>query len=891
MSDFLTTLTHSHTRLAKMWLADGTISAYDETKNYQVAEVPVTSIASLSAVLTQLERKPNTAVIRGKFKGDAVAAVIDAEEYKPGLARKVKALYDDTPHHWVLIEVDKFTSAADPVLEPEVAIAEYITTMLPAAFHDVSHHWQLSSSAGHANSAGALKVHLWFWLDTPATSDQLKAWSKSAPGMVLDSSVFNSVQFHYTSAPMFAAGVSDPVAQRSGLFEGLFGDTVAIDISDMGFPIANTSLAPWDDADLMGLSSTLNWTLEFGRAVMMDLNADSDRATWVNDLAALHHEFSGSEEALEIAVEWSQTASNFGSRKDVEDRWASFGKYRGGAAITGRWLLKRRADCQSHLKYTARDEWMAQVTSAADEFAVREKLCPQIAADSRLDDLGRENLAQALFEAFKRLGTKYPIGECRKMLVEKSNGKNAKKNDLPKWAAPWVYVTNDDKFFRPDSEEWLSVQGFNARFNRELPSDEDSGPPNATWTVLNQLDLPPVTKAMYLPWADHLFVQDGVSCVNTYRPSTTPTPILTMEVAHWAIVNLIVRHITLLAGGRIEVVTTMLDWLAHNVQKPGVKVRWAPLWKGVEGDGKTVMGSLLASVMGRINVRNVSPKVLGTDFTGWAEGAAVAVLEEIKLTGHNRYDILNALKPFITNDSIEVHSKGKDTREAINTTNYMAFTNYTDALPLTETDRRWWVVFSPFSTRAEMEQAVRDIAPDLGAYFDDLHDAIHQHPAVLRRWLLDYKISDSFRPNGTAPMTAEKSVMVGMSSSEDEDAVRDILDNCGVSVVAGEEHGAIRGVTPTVFSSRCMGDALALSDADLSLNGYTRNKLFNKAGFTKLAKKVKWDGEAHRVWVKGNATVEPDDVRRILNGTLPKKDGVTEFSGISEKGSESDDLF
>lgn len=178
---------------------------------------------------------------------------------------------------------------------------------------------------------------------------------------------------------------------------------------------------------------------------------------------------------------------------------------------------------------------------------------------------------------------------------------------------------------------------------------------------------------------------------------------------------MVMRHLNLLCGGREPVVQTLVDWMAHNVQHPGVKVRWAPLIKGVEGDGKTVLGSIMAAVMGRSNVRNVSPKVLGTDFTGWAEGSCVAVLEEIKLTGHNRYDILNALKPFVTNDSIEVHRKGKDTYDAVNTTNYIAFTNYPDALPLTDTDRRWWIVFSPFTHKDEMEAAIRAQAGAAGA--------------------------------------------------------------------------------------------------------------------------------------------------------------------------------
>lgn len=855
----ITILTHSRSRLAKTWRADGTIAPYDETKNYRVRSEPVADIRELSALLERLERDPHSAVIRGEFKGSEAAARLDPDEHKPGLARKIKALYDDRPRNWVLIEVDNFEPRTDNPID------EYITQCLPVEFHDVTYHWQLSSSAGHPNSVGKLKAHLWFWLKKPVSSNDLKHWAVSHD-IPVDKSVFNVVQFHYTAAPVAEPGVHIPIEQRSGLCEGLFGDEVDIHIPYVnGHDVAVVASADDEVDDLIFLGAAkLGWTLDEGRAILFDVPSDAIREIWLNDLASFHHEFDGSQEALEVAIEWCETASNFASRKDVEDRWASFGKFRGGNPLTGRWLLKRRAECLAKRKYAARAEWEERLRSAADEFTLREKVCPDLAQDDRLDDLSREALAQALMSAFKRLGSKYPIGSCRKLIAPRVDARRT--GGLPAWAEGWVYVTDDDQFYRIDSQEWLSMQGFNARFNRELSGE---GEKNAAWIALEELKLPTVTSAIYLPWAPAaIFELNGVQCVNKYRPSATPEAVAALSATGREAVQVVVRHLHTLAGGRPEIVATLLDWLAHNVQHPGVKVRWAPLIKGVEGDGKTVLGALLASVMGRINVRNVSPKVLGTDFTGWAEGSCIAVLEEIKLTGHNRYDILNALKPFIANDSIEIHPKGKDPRDAINTTNYIAFTNYPDALPLTDTDRRWWIVFTPFSSRKDLTAAVGE---DLGAYFDRLHDAIQQHPAELRRWLLDHPISSDFKPNGSAPMTKEKGLMIGMSTSEEDDALNYVLENC-----EGK-----RGVTLNLFSSRCMGHALLAESSDLNLQTTARNRLFAKAGFTKLPKKVKWNGEAHVIWVRGHGDSELIDVRSILDETL-KNEAVD---------SESNDLF
>ena len=440
-----------------------------------------------------------------------------------------------------------------------------------------------------------------------------------------------------------------------------------------------------------------------------------------------------------------------------------------------------------------------------------------------------------------------------------------------------MYVSDEDKFFRMDSDEWLTMQGFNARFNREVQAEDDEdGNKSAAWLALDLLNAPVVTRPIYLPWADQTFEMDGVSCVNTYRLSSVPEPVEALSDTGRKAVQTILTHLNLICGGRAEVVQTMVDWMAHNVQRPGVKIRWSPLIKGIEGDGKSVLGSLMAAVMGRSNVRNVSPKVLGTDFTGWAEGSCVAVLEEIKLTGHNRYDILNALKPFLTNDSVEIHRKGQDPYDAINTTNYLAFTNHGDALPINDTDRRWLIVFSPFSDRTELAAKVREQkgrggsdSDVLGAYFDSLHDAVNTHRAELRRWLLDWPIASSFKPNGTAPHTDEKALMVGMSRSEEELAIKDLLEKGGV------------GFNTTIFASARLYAAYLQSGADSSLASTSWNHVLKKLGYTRLPKKVKWDGRAESVWVKGSKNLEPGVCRSELDKTLH----------LGGEGSGSDDLF
>jgi hypothetical protein len=184
-----------------------------------------------------------------------------------GRVRRLLELFDDTPHHWVLVEVDDFEPlTADPVRDPVRAIDEYIATCLPVCFQGAAYHWQLSNSAGHATKGGVLKVHIWFWLATPYTSAQLKAWAR-ALAVALDDSVLNPVQVHYTAAPVFEAGVVDPVPVRSGFVAGLLDDAVALVINQATLDQAQ-ALRPRQRGDLVAVDDPVaNLLIDQGRVL------------------------------------------------------------------------------------------------------------------------------------------------------------------------------------------------------------------------------------------------------------------------------------------------------------------------------------------------------------------------------------------------------------------------------------------------------------------------------------------------------------------------------------------------------------------------------------------------------------------------------------------------
>jgi DNA polymerase III delta prime subunit len=212
----------------------------------------------------------------------------------------------------------------------------------------------------------------------------------------------------------------------------------------------------------------------------------------------------------------------------------------------------------------------------------------------------------------------------------------------------------------------------------------------------------------------------------------------------------------------------VINYMAHTVQFPGRKIRWGLLIKGQQGDGKTTLARVLSMVMGGNTVRVVSNESLNSAFNGWAFGACLLAIEEVRAIGHSRHDVLNKLKPIVTNDIIEIVRKGKDGFEVPNTANIIAMTNHEDALPVDNGDRRWGVAFTKYKSR----QQVMDELPR--EYFDALYEAIESDIGSIRGWLLSINLDGFFR-HAAPEMTASKGVMSELSQSDEHTGIVEAL--------------------------------------------------------------------------------------------------------------------
>jgi hypothetical protein len=104
------------------------------------------------------------------------------------------------------------------IAEPEACVEWAVQHLLPPEFREASFVYQLSSSAGLTKADDHLNVHLWFFTDRPFWDEELRNWAHwwntKEQGKIVDPSLYNPVQPHYTCDPELLEGLVDPLAGR-----------------------------------------------------------------------------------------------------------------------------------------------------------------------------------------------------------------------------------------------------------------------------------------------------------------------------------------------------------------------------------------------------------------------------------------------------------------------------------------------------------------------------------------------------------------------------------------------------------------------------------------------------------------------------------------------------
>lgn len=593
---------------------------------------------------------------------------------------------------------------------------------------------------------------------------------------------------------------------------------------------------------------------EIGPALDLDMHYED----WIRVGQALYHQFEGDDEGFALWDELFQDSPKYGGTEYGWERWRSFNVQRaaGRGPVTLASVLKMTEGKRKEAVRAERDDLLASFKQAIEDCAdardLQDQVAAKIANTAKLTEIEREILAKAIQLKAKALGAaSLSIGTVRGWVKSRS-GTQQQAPSMPDWAKPWVYITDGDKFFNTESKQEVTSLGFRNMHNRYMPLDQKGSRERADQWAVDFWDMPIAAHKAYMPSAGITFEMFGLQWVNLYRPESVPD--VPEELSHEDedAIGVVQQHLeTYLADEREQ--QLLMSWIAHNVQRPGVKIRWAPYIHGVPGDGKSFFSELVAVAMGGQNVRSLNGSTLESSFTDWAIGYALVAIEEMKQHGHNRFDIMNRLKPFITNTSVEIHPKGRASYTAPNVSNYVIFSNYLDGAPVDEGDRRYMFVSSQLST-AQAAQLTEE------GYFKTLFDAIHNHPGAIRKWLLGYQLHPEFNANGRAPDTDVKRTVVELSKSDMELAAEDIIaEGC---------EGVCREVISSGHLTRAI-EARGLEKPSTSKVSTLMTRLGYRMAF---AGQKKWRGYPCRIWVQQGNKPSEAEVMRVLNATAVTDD-------------------
>jgi len=203
----------------------------------------------------------------------------------------------------------------------------------------------------------------------------------------------------------------------------------------------------------------------------------------------------------------------------------------------------------------------------------------------------------------------------------------------------------------------------------------------------------------------------------------------------------------------------LLQFFAHVVQRPGVKIKSAPLiWSETQGNGKTTLLKQIPMLLvGSAYSKEVTFSLLNSDFNDYLLNAWHVNLTEFRAgTRGEREATSKKIENWIADDVISIHPKGMPGYTMPNHMFLTATSNKDDAAAIDNNDRKWAVheLHAPQFTPNEQRWIYNEFL--LGP----------RAAGVLRYYFLNTSIAD-FVATARAPETAARTAMARASTALD----------------------------------------------------------------------------------------------------------------------------
>lgn len=550
-----------------------------------------------------------------------------------------------------------------------------------------------------------------------------------------------------------------------------------------------------------------------------------DYEQWVMVGMALHHQFSGTEEGFNLYNSWSSKSDKYTGSSAVRRKWKSFSDITEapGDVVTLRSILVLPEVVEARVAAVEKIE--------SDDSG---QILEQFRSNAKSPGVTPVQLERMILAVQKKIEDATGSKPSKAALKDElKTPKDLNDEETPKWGKDWVFIMSEDKLVRPSTGVRSTASAFNTAFSRkaiEFLGEKGAKPSIAPLDlVMNVFKAPVVARTCFIPGKGKICKTEGVVTLNLWKRPPSPKPKKDWSQKDAAAVQVFIDHVNFLVDDEFKA-GILLSWLSFVYTSHATKATWGVYLQGAGGDGKSVLGTLMRNILGSTNCRSISPNLVRSDFNEWAEGSRFSVIEEVRILGSSRYDIANSLKPLISDPVVPLNVKHSDSRDANNYTDWLLLSNYKDGLPMSEWNRRYFVIFSRFSR----EEDARKFERDNPRYFPRLFRSVNEHYPALAGWLKEYKWHEDFDPLGSAPWTDDRKAMAGLGRNDTEITIDNALE---------DDQNPF--VTPSFISSTYLKDSYDLSTARVSSQFIART--LTKRGYSRLGRH-RIGSELHQIW-------------------------------------------
>ncbi len=344
-----------------------------------------------------------------------------------------------------------------------------------------------------------------------------------------------------------------------------------------------------------------------------------------------------------------------------------------------------------------------------------------------------------------------------------------------------VYVAEINRVFTPNGATLKSEQ-FNAmyggyNFMVDVDGDKTTKKAWEAFTESQCVAFPKADAFCFRPQSPtgSIIERDGWRYVNTYVPLVIPmiegdiTPFKT----HLAKV---------LPDERDQ--TILLSYMAACIQYKGYKIQWAPLLQGVVGNGKTLFTRCVAHAIGERYTHMPPALDISEKFNSWLFDTLFIGVEDIYVPS-NKLEMIEALKPMITNKRLARRAMNTDQAMHDICCNFMFNSNHKDGIKDATKDRRYCVFYSAQQEKVDLIRDGMD-----GKYFSDLYNWLDkQHGyAKVSHMLQNYAIPEEFNPTmscQTAPTTTSTAEAATISMGGVEQEILEAIEESRTGFAGG----------------------------------------------------------------------------------------------------------